>query len=94
MDTYESLLRLCDGSDPFSKRGPLFCAFDAGEMLIPNALLPSFIMRDFFLLFLSFIAKVTDIPSKLPIISENFFLPSKIRQKSKRVYPLMRVHPF
>lgn len=39
-------------------------------------------------------AKVTDIPAKLPIISENFFLPSKIRQKSKRVYPLMRVHPF
>ncbi len=28
-------------------------------MLIPNALLPSFIMRDFFLLFLSFIAKIT-----------------------------------
>ena len=59
MDTYESLLRLCDGSDPFSKRGSLFCAFDAGEMLIPNALLPSFIMRDFFLLFLSFVAKIT-----------------------------------
>ena len=53
-----------------------------------------FNMCDFFLLFLSFVAKVTDIPSKLPIISENFFLPSKIRQKSKRVYPLMRVHPF
>nr|DAI55465.1 MAG TPA: hypothetical protein [Caudoviricetes sp.] len=51
-------------------------------------------MCDFFLLFLSFIAKVTDIPSKLLIISENFFLPSKIRQKSKRVYPHERVHPF
>lgn len=70
------------------------CAFDAGEMLIPNALLPSFIMHDFFLLFLSFVAKVTDIPAKSPTISENFFLPSKIRQKSKRVYPHERVRPF
>ena len=60
MDTCESLLRLCDGSDPFSKRGPLFCVLSMpGEMLIPNALRPSFIMRDFFLLFLSFIAKIT-----------------------------------
>ena len=39
-------------------------------------------------------ATVTDIPSKQPIISENFFLPSKIRQKSKRVYPHERVRPF
>lgn len=51
-------------------------------------------MCDFFLLFLSFIAKVTDIPSKLPIISENFFLPSKIRQKSKKGVPAHAGAPF
>jgi hypothetical protein len=37
MDTYKTLLRFCDGSVPFSKRGPLFSRIvDDRDTMIPN----------------------------------------------------------
>ena len=37
MDTYKTLLRLCDGSDPFSKRGSLFSrGVDDRDTMIPH----------------------------------------------------------
>ena len=64
MDTYKTLLRFCDGSDPFSKRGSLFSRIvDDRDMMIPHRtwmpFLVLFNMCDFFLLFLSFVAKIT-----------------------------------
>ena len=37
MDTYKTLLRLCGGSDPFSKRGSLFSRIvDDRDTMIPH----------------------------------------------------------
>lgn len=37
MDTYKTLLRLCDGGDPFSKRGSLFSRIvDDRDTMIPH----------------------------------------------------------
>lgn len=37
MDTYKTLLRFCDGSDPFSKRGSLFSRIvDDRDAMIPH----------------------------------------------------------
>jgi hypothetical protein len=64
MDTDKTLLRLCGGSDPFSTRGSLFSRIvDDRDTMIPHKawmpFLVFFYMCDFFLLFLSFIAKIT-----------------------------------